>query len=442
MAYEPATELICAGCGAAADPADPFRCRNAGQGDIDHILQPVFVADPGFPTTSARNPYVLFRRRFHAYHVARSNGLTDQDYLDIVYELNSNVEDVAGTGFRNTRLFSHASLGRSVSKRIALWLKDETANVGQSHKARHLFGVLLHLEILQRLGMWSRPSARLAIASCGNAGVAAATLAKAAGREIDVFVPEWADRDVKSLLHELDANVIVCKRTVGVDGDASYLAFAKAVSEGAIPFSCQGNQNGLAVEGGKTLGYELVMTLASNRVVLDRLVLQVGGGAFASATILAFQEAAEHGVIEKMPSVTAVQTAAVYPLQRAVRLLLAKGADLSADNWRNQALDYAKTHRSEFMWPWETPAQSLATGILDDETYDWFVVAQAVLATSGEVVLVSEEELEDAKQLVNTYTGISASHTGAAGVAGCMHLAQQDAFKEGDQVATVLTGIR
>ncbi len=442
MTYEPASELTCAGCGAVADISDPFRCPNAEQGDIDHILRPVFRTDPGFPTTSARNPYILFRRRFHAYQIGRANGLSDQDYLDIVYELNSNVEDVAGTGFRNTRLFSHTSLGRSVCKKIALWLKDETANVGDSHKARHLFGVLLHLEILQRLGIWKRPGARLAIASCGNAGVAAATLAKAAGREIDVYVPESADRDVKALLHDLDANLIVCKRTAGVEGDPSYLAFAKAVAEGAIPFSCQGNQNGLAVEGGKTLGYELVMALASNRVVLDRLVLQVGGGAFASATITAFQEAQALGLIDKMPSITAVQTAAVYPLQRAVRLLLAKGADLEGDDWRSQVIDFARTHRSEFMWPWDSPEASVASGILDDETYDWFVVAEAVLATSGEVVLVSEEELAEANQLVLGYTGIVASATGTAGVAGCMHLAQQDAFRDGEQVATVLTGIR
>ena len=28
-----------------------------------------------------------------------------------------------------------------------LWVKDETSNVGGSHKARHLFGVLLHMAV-------------------------------------------------------------------------------------------------------------------------------------------------------------------------------------------------------------------------------------------------------------------------------------------------------
>ncbi len=42
--------------------------------------------------------------------------------------------------------------------------------------------------------VWQRRDRpRLAIASCGNAALAAATLARAAAWPIEVFVPDWAD---------------------------------------------------------------------------------------------------------------------------------------------------------------------------------------------------------------------------------------------------------
>ena len=60
-----------------------------------------------------------------------------------------------------------------------VWCKDETGQVGGSHKARHLFTILLHLRAAESLGLvpW-RERPPLAIASCGNAAIAAATLAQ------------------------------------------------------------------------------------------------------------------------------------------------------------------------------------------------------------------------------------------------------------------------
>ena len=54
--------------------------------------------------------------------------------------------------------------------------------MAQSHKARHLMSVMLYLKVLSEFspelgaGLSSR---RLAVASCGNAGLAAATIAAA-----------------------------------------------------------------------------------------------------------------------------------------------------------------------------------------------------------------------------------------------------------------------
>ena len=51
----------------------------------------------------------------------------------------------------------------------------------------------------------------------------------------------------------------------------------------------------------------------------------------------------------------------------------------------------AAAHRSAFMQPWGQPPQSVATGILDDETYDWRAVVEGMLLTGGQPLVVSEE---------------------------------------------------
>jgi len=40
-------------------------------------------------------------------------------------------------------------------------------------------------------------------------------------------------------------------------GDPCFLAFRRAVAAGALPFGVQGTENGLAIEGGRTLGFEM-----------------------------------------------------------------------------------------------------------------------------------------------------------------------------------------
>ena len=53
-------------------------------------------------------------------------------------------------------------------------------------------------------------SRELAIASCGNAALAAAVIARASNRPLRVFVPTWADDSVIARLRELDAQIEVC----------------------------------------------------------------------------------------------------------------------------------------------------------------------------------------------------------------------------------------
>jgi threonine synthase len=431
----PVSRLVCAGCGASPDPRAPypFRCPNAGGGDdVDHVLRrELDLAAVRFPVGDDEpNPFVRYRELLHAYHVARAGGLSDAAFCGLVRDLDDAIAAVDGRGFAVTPLARSPELSRVVglAEPAGVWVKDETGNVSGSHKARHLFGVLLQLEVAERTRLadrWQRPD--LAVASCGNAALAAAVLAAAAERVLRVFVPVDADPVVLASLEELGARVETCPRD-GEPGDPTYRALLRALDGGAVPFTCQGNLNGLAVEGGETLGWELV----SAGVPLDRLVVQVGGGALASACIQAFREGVALGVAAAMPRIDTVQTEAAWPLRRAFR-------EMNQGD-HGQAVRFASHHRSAFMWPWEEAPDSVAHGILDDETYDWLAVVEGMLATGGDALVVGEEALVGANALARETTDIAVDHTGSAGLAGLLALHAEGRLARDERIAVLFTG--
>ncbi|HEX5825277.1 MAG TPA: hypothetical protein VFY18_12540, partial [Candidatus Limnocylindrales bacterium] len=131
----PPTWFACSGCGAV--PADgapvPLICPNAVAGDrIDHVL--VRHLDPAagpFEVADDPNPYIAYRRLFHAWHAARAAGWTDGDYVGLVRRLDDAVAAVDGHGFRVTPFFRSAELSAALGLSAAggAWVKDETGNV-------------------------------------------------------------------------------------------------------------------------------------------------------------------------------------------------------------------------------------------------------------------------------------------------------------------------
>ena len=336
----------------------------------------------------------------------------------MVRELDSLVASVAGTGFVATPVGRADELSDALgfTRDGGVWVKDETRNVAGSHKARHLFTILLHLRAAEQIGVagWSqRPP--LAIASCGNAALAAATLAAAVSWPIQVFVPPSANLHVMKRLGELGARVIECPRVPSdAAGDPCVHRFREAVAAGAIPFSVQGTENAWCLDGGRTLGWEL-----ADVIEWTRLFVQVGGGAFASSVAEGLRMSGS------TPPLHAVQTQACAPLERA---------------WARSRSMLASELGSECMWPWETVGRSAADGILDDETYDWLAVVEAMASTGGSPVVVTETHVLEANELGCRTTGIDASHTGTAGLAGLLAIREQ--ISPDERVAVIFTGIR
>ena len=309
--------------------------------------------------------------------------------------------------------FSYSELSDATG--VEVWAKDETSNVAGSHKARHLVGVLLHMLVAERLGL-STGRAPLAISSCGNAALAAATLASRVRWPITVFVPTWMDEAFGDGLDRLGADVRRCARHDGdPPGDPAMAAFRRAIADGAVPFSVQGPHNGWCLDTGRTIGWEMRAQADATGVDLERVYVQVGGGAFATCCSDGFGDT---------PALQAVQTAGCAPLAAAVA---AVGDDTNPGaRW------------AEVMRPWDAP-HSLADGILDDETYDWLGIVARLRASGGRTVIADEATVVAAHRMVND-GGDAVSPTGTAGVAGLLSdLAAGD--RPDAAVAVVFSGV-
>lgn len=420
--------LRCARCAAdvPVSAAMPWRCPHE-TGDRRHVLLleddgGLFVVDE-----DEIDPFVRYRHQMAWWAFGRSRGLADAELVGIVRDMSELVGEVDGTGFTMTpfRRADELSDALGFTPYGGVWVKDETGNVAGSQKARHLFSILLHLVIAEQLGLtpWKYLDDRppLAISSCGNAAVAASTLASALDWPIDVFIPEWAHGVVVDTLEALAARIHRCPRqSDDPPGDPTVHRFREAVARGAIPFSVQGPENALCLDGGRTIGWEIadqVRTLSVPR--LEGIFVQVGGGAFAACVSRGLTEA---GAI--VPLFT-VQTQGCAPLARAWES--SKDEDEPARHWASH------------MWAWEQVPSSLADGILDDETYDWVADVAQMRRTGGDVIVASESNVVSAARIGVDTTGIPVSPTGTAGLAGLLEA--QSRFTPNANVAVIFSGV-
>ena len=99
---------------------------------------------------------------------------------------------------------------------------------------------------------------------------------------------------------------------------------------------------------------------------------------------------------------------------------------------------------ARFMRPWAPPEgdtpQSIATGILDDVTYDWLPIAWGVAATGGDVVVAPERLVAEAYALARRWTDVPVDPTGSAGLAGLLVARREGLVPDGTRVGVLLTG--
>src|SRR5450755_503949 len=299
-----------------------------------------------------------------------------------------------------TPLIRTLRLGERLGARN-LWIKDEGLNPTGSFKAR---GLSCAVSMAVELGI-----KKMAIPSAGNAASALAAYAAAAGIEAHIFMP----RDVPQ------ANYIECKAfgaTVtlvdGLISDCAKLVAAGAASHGWFDVSTL--KEPYRIEGKKTMGYEVSEQF--DWQLPDAIFYPTGGGVGLIGMWKAFDEMEEMGWIgPARPKMIAVQVEGCQPVVRA--------------------FERGERH-SQF---WEN-ASTVAAGLRVPKPLGDFLILDAVRASGGTALAVSDGELLEAGVQLAREEGIFAAPEGAACVAALEKLLASGFLKPAERMVIYNTG--
>lgn len=282
-----------------------------------------------------------------------------------------------------------------------LWVKDDGINPTGSFKAR---GLSCAISMAKELGI-----TKVAIPSAGNAASALAAYAAAAGMESHIFMP----RDVPQ------ANYIECKafgaNVTLVDGlisDCAKIVAARAPKEGWFDVSTL--KEPYRIEGKKTMGYEIAEQFQWQ--LPDAILYPTGGGVGIIGMWKAFHEMETLGwVVGKKPKMIAVQVEGCMPIVRA----------------------YVKNEeRSEFF----ENASTVASGLRVPKPLGDFLILQAVRASGGTAIAVSDDEALTSGVELADQEGIFAAPEGAACVAAIPKLIASGVLKADERIVIYNTG--
>jgi threonine synthase len=282
-----------------------------------------------------------------------------------------------------------------------LWLKDEGINPTGSFKAR---GLSCAVSMCVELGI-----RKVAIPSAGNAASAMAAYAAAAGIEAHIFMPQ----DVPQ------SNYIECKafgaKVTLVDGlisDCAKIVAERREEEGWFDVSTL--KEPYRIEGKKTMGYELAEQMQWR--LPEVIFYPTGGGVGLIGMWKAFDEMEQLGWIgAERPKMIAVQVEGCQPVVRA----FAQGAE-----------------RSEF---WQG-AQTVASGLRVPKPLGDFLVLQAVRASGGTAIAVSDREMMEAGVKLATEEGVFVAPEGAACVAALDRLVASGFLRPDERMVIYNTG--
>ncbi len=282
-----------------------------------------------------------------------------------------------------------------------LFIKDESQNPTQSFKAR---GMSAAVSMAKELGV-----TKLAVPSAGNAAGALAAYAAQAGMECFIFMPRDTPR----------ANIIECEQTGAhvnlMDGlitDCGAEVARRKEAEGWFDVSTL--KEPYRVEGKKTLGYELAEQL--DWTLPDVIIYPTGGGTGLIGMWKAFDEMEQMGWIDsKRPKMISVQAAGCAPIVRAF-----EAGKRFADEFPNAA--------------------TVASGLRVPKAIGDFLIIDALRASGGAAIAVTDAELIAATREIGAAEGVFCAPEGAACLPALKKLLAQETVKSSDRVVLFNTG--
>ena len=312
-----------------------------------------------------------------------------------------NAENIVCLGEGFTPLLRTDKLAATLRIKLNLYIKDESVNPTQSFKAR---GMTAAVSMAKELGV-----TKTAAPSAGNAAGALAAYAARAGMEAHLFMPSDTPQ----------ANIIECQQTGAfvtlIDGlitDCGKIVAERKDAEGWFDFSTL--KEPYRVEGKKTMGYELAEQFGWK--LPDVILYPTGGGTGLIGMWKAFDEMEKMGWIDSSrPRMISVQAAGCAPIVTAFH------------NGKRFADEFPDAHTA-------------ASGLRVPKAIGDFLIIDALHASNGTAIAISDEELIAAVKEIGAAEGIFCAPEGAACLPALRELIAQDLVKEGETVVIFNTG--
>ena len=289
--------------------------------------------------------------------------------------------------------------------RVAAWagidqllLKHEGHNPTGSFKDRGMT-----VGVTQALRVGARA---VGCASTGNTSASLASYAAHAGIPALVFVPAG-----QVALGKLAQSLAYGARTLMVRGDFDACLALVQEASSRLGIYLLNSINPFRIEGQKTIVFEMLEQLGWDAP--DWIVLPAGNLGNTAAFGKALREARELGLIDRVPRIAAVQATGASP--------------------------FAQSFRESFATRHRVKAETVATAIKIGDPASFDRAVDAIRFTNGVVTTASDDEILDAKAVVDA-AGVGCEPASAASVAGVRRLVGEGTIKRADRIVAVLTG--
>jgi len=371
----------CIRCKRIIKPGATFRCGCGGLYEVQHEFDDVTRE--------------LFDERLGTTNKPHDSGVWR--FKEIVHP-GIDDEAVVSRPEGNTNLYKRETVCDYVGVQ-SLSMKHEGENPTGSFKDR---GMTVAVSEAKRRG-----ASIIACASTGNTSASMAAYAAQSGLNGVVFVPEG-----EIAYGKLSQALAYGAKVIQVRGNFDDAMRLVEEASSKIGYYLLNSLNPWRIEGQKTIIFELLQQ--RGWTTPDWIVVPGGNLGNTSAFGKAIKELQELRLIDRAPRVAVIQAEGANPFYR---LWSSKGGQLE---------------------PVEKP-HTVASAIKIGAPVSWEKAVKAVAYTKGVVEQVSDDEIMDAKAIVDR-SGVGCEPASAASVAGAKKLVERGVISPDESVVCILTG--
>jgi len=323
-----------------------------------------------------------------------SNQLKNSEYIDLLPI--ESMESYPNLRIGKTPLLRMKKLGKH-ELIFELYLKDDSQNPTYSFKDR---ASALVSAFAKENGMNT-----IVAASTGNAGSSLAGICAAQEQKAIIFVPEKAPKAKLTQIVMYGAQIVPVAGTYDQAFDLSIEASKKFGW-----YNRNTAYNPFTIEGKKTVSFELFEQLGNQSP--DNVFVSVGDGVIISGIYKGFEDLLNLGLIDKMPTIFAVQ----------------------AENSSNLANNMGD---SEFI---STPSTTFADSIAVDIPRNFYMAKKYLKTYDGQIIRVSDTEILLSSKMLSINTGLFAEPAAATAYAGMYKNAILGKIRKNTKNVVILTG--